>query len=175
MQRVTAVLVFATLFTTPAAVRGQNASSALSDFDVRTLTAPTLPIAATTNATMGGEATEPLLHQPVRQATAGARKRPFILLALYAGSAILQAYDTYSTLSALRAGGQEGNPVMKGIVKSPALFIGLKAGASGLSIGAADQLWKEHHHGHAIATMAISDSFMTVVAINNARVLGSLR
>ena len=46
--------------------------------------------------------------------------RPTILPALYAGSALLQAYDAYSTLKALNLGAVEANPVAKGVVGNPA-------------------------------------------------------
>jgi hypothetical protein len=41
-------------------------------------------------------------------------KRPSMLPGLYATSAALQGYDAFSTLNALKNGGQEANPFMKG-------------------------------------------------------------
>ena len=51
-----------------------------------------------------------------------APRRPLALPTLYAGSVFLQSYDTYSTLTALRNGGTEANPLMKGITKSSISF-----------------------------------------------------
>lgn len=102
-------------------------------------------------------------------------RRPMILPALYGASAFLQGYDAYSTLSVLNRGGVEVNPVMKGITKSPAAFIGLKTGVTMLSIMAAERMWKSRNRVGAVATMIISSGLMTVVAANNARVLSRLK
>ena len=56
--------------------------------------------------------------------------RPSMLPALYATSAALQGYDTFSTLNALRNGAREANPFMKGIVNNPAAFVAMKAGVT---------------------------------------------
>ena len=68
-------------------------------------------------------------------------RRPLMLPTLYAGSALLQGYDAYSTLTALKNGGTEANPLMKGITRSPMAFIGLKAGVTMMSIMAAEKMW----------------------------------
>lgn len=101
--------------------------------------------------------------------------RPALLPALYGTSIALQGYDAYSTLTVLKQGGVEANPVMKGITKSPAAFIGLKAGVTMMSIMAAERMWKRHNRVGAIVTMVASNSLMAMVAANNAKVLSSLR
>src|SRR5690349_19821482 len=60
-------------------------------------------------------------------------RRPTLLPALYAGSALLQGYDAYSTLTVLKHGGVEANPMMKTLTKNPGVFIGLKAGVAAMS------------------------------------------
>ncbi len=100
--------------------------------------------------------------------------RPAILPALYAGSALLQAYDAYSTLKALNLGGVEANPIAQGVVGNPALFIGVKAAVAAASITAAEKMWKNHHRVAAIATMVATNSIMAMVAANNAKVIGQL-
>ncbi len=101
--------------------------------------------------------------------------RPALLPALYAGSALLQGYDAYSTLAALKRGGVEANPLMAGLTKHPAAFVGLKAGMAAMSIMAAEKMWKNNNRVGSIVTMAISNSVMAMVAANNARVLGRLQ
>ena len=103
------------------------------------------------------------------------KKRPAPLLALYGMSGLLQGYDAYSTLTVLKHGGVEANPVMKAVTKNPAAFIGLKAGMSVMSIMAAERMWKNHNRVGAIATMIISNGLMTAVAANNAKVLSRVR
>lgn len=101
--------------------------------------------------------------------------RPSMLPALYATSAALQGYDAYSTLTALKNGGREANPLMKGIVKSPAAFVAMKAGVTMASIMASEQLWKNHHRVGAIGLMVASNLMMGFVAKHNAQVLSTLK
>lgn len=102
-------------------------------------------------------------------------RRPLVLPTLYAGSAFLQGYDAYSTLSALKNGGTEANPLMKGITKSPVAFIGLKAGVTMMSIMAAERMWKDDNRLGAVLTMVASNGFMAMVAAHNAGVLQRVR
>jgi len=46
-------------------------------------------------------------------------RRPSLLPSLYIAAAALQGYDAYSTLSVLKSGGVEANPLMKTVTKSP--------------------------------------------------------
>jgi len=100
-----------------------------------------------------------------------APRRPLALPTLYAGSVFLQSYDVYSTLTALRNGGSEANPLMKAITKSPVAFIGLKAGVTMMSIMAAERMWKDDNRLGAVLTMVASNGFMAVVAAHNTAVL----
>jgi hypothetical protein len=101
--------------------------------------------------------------------------RPGALPAMYAASVALQGYDAYSTLTALKAGGVEANPMMKTLTKSPAAFIAIKAGTAALSIMAAENMWKSGHKAAAIGVMVASNIAMSVVAANNARVLSQMK
>jgi hypothetical protein len=103
-----------------------------------------------------------------------ADERPAALVSLYAGFAALQAYDIYSTSAALARGGREGNPLMVGVAGHPAAFIAVDAATTGLSIYAAERLWRHHHRAKAVALMAISNGVMAVVAAHNASVLRGL-
>jgi hypothetical protein len=102
-------------------------------------------------------------------------RRPTLLPALYATSAALQGYDAYSTLSALKNGAREANPLMKGIVKNPAAFVAMKAGVTTASIMAAERLWKGNHRMGAIGLMVASNVMMGMVAARNSQVLASMR
>lgn len=101
--------------------------------------------------------------------------RPSALPGLYIASAALQGYDTYSTMSALRNGAHEANPLMKTVVKSPATFVAMKASVTAASIMAAERLWKNNHRMGAIGLMVASNVVMGIVAANNARVLSSVK
>jgi hypothetical protein len=101
--------------------------------------------------------------------------RPDVLPALYVGLSALQAYDAYSTLSALKRGAREANPLMKGVVDHPAAFVALKAGMATLSIYSAERLWKEHQRKRAVVLMVVSNGIMSWVAYHNSHVLSSIR
>ncbi|MGC4082574.1 MAG: DUF5658 family protein [Vicinamibacterales bacterium] len=101
--------------------------------------------------------------------------RPSMLPALYATSAALQGYDAYSTLTALKSGGVEANPLMKSVVKNPAVFVALKAGVATTSILAAEKMWKRGNRMGAIGVMVASNVMMGVVAAHNSKVLSTLR
>lgn len=105
----------------------------------------------------------------------GTEKRPMVLPALYATTVGLQAYDAYSTLTVLKHGGVEANPVMKGLTRNPTAFVALKAGVAAMSIMAAEKMWKSNNKVGAIATMLASNGFMAYVAAHNTRVLNQVR
>lgn len=100
-------------------------------------------------------------------------RRPGLLPALYVGTAVLQGYDAYSTLTALKQGGAEQNPLMKNVVKSPVAFVALKVGIATASIMAAERMWKSNNRVGAIVTMVASNGLMAYVAAHNASVLRS--
>jgi hypothetical protein len=102
-------------------------------------------------------------------------RRPMVLPALYATTVGLQAYDAYSTLTVLKSGGVEANPVMKGITKNPTAFVALKAGVAAMSIMASEKMWKDGNKVGAIVTMLASNGFMAYVAAHNTRVLNQVR
>jgi Domain of unknown function (DUF5658) len=134
--------------------------------DDNTTTAVTPAIAAAATSLV-----RPDLAANITIAPRIAPRRPLVLPALYGGSAFLQGYDAYSTLAALKNGGSEANPLMKGITKSPVAFIGLKAGVTMMSIMAAERMWKDNNRLRAVLTMVASNGFMAAVAAHNAAVL----
>jgi len=95
--------------------------------------------------------------------------RPPMLKGLYAASIGLQAFDGYSTFVGLRRGSVELNPAMQSA--TPTTLVVAKATMTLTTIAIADQLWRQHHRGQAIAVMLISNGLMTAVAAKNASVL----
>jgi hypothetical protein len=106
---------------------------------------------------------------------ADARPRPTLLPVLYASHAALQAYDVYSTRQALSRGAREMNPLMQGVVKSPAAFVAVKAGVAAGTILAAERLWKNDRKAAAIGVMIASNAVAAIVASKNARTLRHIR
>lgn len=136
--------------------------------------ATTLTPAVTAAATVLAQRTDLIAKINFAPRTDSAR-RPLVLPSLYAASALLQGYDAYSTLTVLKRGGAEANPLMKSITKHPAAFIGLKAGVTVLSIMAAERMWKDHNRLGAVLTMVASNGFMAMVAAHNASVMANMK
>jgi hypothetical protein len=135
-----------------------------ADDDTTTTVTPTIAAAA-------ASLVRPDLSANLNIAPRIAPRRPMALPSLYAGSVFLQSYDAYSTLSALKRGATEANPLMKAVTKSPVAFIGLKAGVATMSIMAAERMWKDNNRLGAVLTMVASNGFMAMVAAHNSAVL----
>lgn len=149
------------------AMMASASASFAADADQATASiAPALSIAATTIA----ERSEQTARLNLAPTFHGAR-RPMVLPALYAGSAILQGYDAYSTLSVLKNGGVEANPMMKSVTQSPVAFVAVKASIAAASIMASERLWKDNHRVAAVLTMVATNGLMGMVAAHNSSVL----
>jgi len=98
-----------------------------------------------------------------------------VLPTLYAGYAVLQAYDIYSTRQALKRGAVEANPLMQGVVGNTGAFVAVKAGVATGTILAAERLWKNDKKAAAIGVMVASTAVSAIVAGRNARTLSQLR
>lgn len=97
-----------------------------------------------------------------------------VLGSLQAAMVATQMLDAHSTLRALDAGGVEGNPMMGGLVKNRAAFIGVKA-AMGASLVYATQRIGQRNKVAAIAMAAAVNSAYAMIASHNYRVARSLR
>jgi hypothetical protein len=100
--------------------------------------------------------------------------RPAALPLLYVSLAGLQAYDVYSTRTALSRGGYEANPLMGGVANSTTGLVVVKAVSTAGTIFIAERLWKKNRVA-AIMTMVVANGVMAAVAMNNARTLNTLR
>jgi hypothetical protein len=65
--------------------------------------------------------------------------------------------------------------MMKGMVKSPAAFVAMKAGVTAASIMSAEQLWKGNHRMGAVGMMVATNVMMGMVAAHNSHVLSQLK
>lgn len=101
--------------------------------------------------------------------------RPAALPALYAGSVLLQALDVRLTLEGMSRGSVEANPMMRAVVKRPATFIAVKTAVAGLTIYAAERLWRKGKRKAAVALMVINTSMMAIVGARNASVVRGLK
>ncbi len=134
---------------------------------------PVEPVSLSDTTTTGATLT---VTEPFRVAVvAPAPRRGTMLPMLYVGLAGLQAYDAASTLQALGRGATEANPLMRGAVKNPAVFIGIKAGMAASTIMMSERLWKTNRRTAAVVLMVASNVLYSAVAYNNANVLRTLR
>ena len=101
-------------------------------------------------------------------------ERPRALPVLYAGSVLLQGLDVHLTVKSLDLGGIEANPIMRGVVKRPAVFIAVKTAVAGLTIYAAERLWRSRHRKAAVVLMAVTTGMMAIVGAQNASVVRTL-
>jgi hypothetical protein len=96
------------------------------------------------------------------------------LVALSVASAALQGLDAYSTLAALNRGAQEANPMMRGAVRNPAVFVAVKSSMTAATIYAAQRLWPKNKAA-AVAVLAISNGVMATVVAHNMSVLRQMK
>lgn len=101
--------------------------------------------------------------------------RPWPLPALYSSSVFFESYDAFLTLSALKKGGKEANPILKPFSDYPVAFVAAKAGLTAVSFMGAERLWKRNHRASAVTLMVLSNAMMVVVTAHNNAVLQRLK
>jgi hypothetical protein len=104
---------------------------------------------------------------PASSAVPWPAKRPAALLPLYVSFTALQFADVYSTLSALNAGGREGNPVFAGL-RSPAAMVAVKAGLALGTTYAVERLRKRSPRTAVVLMIALNSAYAGIVAHNYA-------
>lgn len=97
-----------------------------------------------------------------------------VLIAVQAATLATQALDIHSTMKALNAGAVEANPLMGGVVKNKAAFIGVKA-AVGAGLMLATHKMAKRNKVAAILTSAAVNSAYLIVAHHNYKVARGLR
>jgi hypothetical protein len=89
-----------------------------------------------------------------------------LLRSLYASTAVLQALDVRSTLSAFSHGAVEGNALMTGITAHTPVFVATKAAVATSMILAAHQMAR-HNRFAAVATLIGLNSAYALVVSHN--------
>jgi hypothetical protein len=104
---------------------------------------------------------------PASTVAHGSAKRPAALLPLYVSFTALQFADVHSTLSALDAGGREGNPVFTGL-RSPAAMLAVKTGLALGTTYAVERLRKRSPRTAVVLMIALNSAYAGIVAHNYA-------
>jgi Domain of unknown function (DUF5658) len=94
--------------------------------------------------------------------------RPSVLVPLYVSFATLQGLDIHSTLRAPEFGGREANPIVGGMLGSPAAFIAAKAGMTASIYFVSERLWKRNKTAAVLTMIALNSTYGAVVAHNYA-------
>jgi hypothetical protein len=93
-------------------------------------------------------------------------RRSSLLTSLYASTAITQALDVHSTLSAMKRGGVEGNPMMSGVASHPGALIATKAAVAFGTIFAARQIARHNKVAAIAALVGINSAYAMIISHN---------
>ena len=95
-------------------------------------------------------------------------KRPAILPVLYATLGATQAWDVYSTRSALRSGAREANPATAAFSSNTGALMGMKAATTAGTIVFAERMWKKNKVAAILMLTAINGA-TAAVSMHNMR------
>ena len=105
---------------------------------------------------------------PVMTEMPAAPQRPPALVPLYVSFAALQGLDIHSTLRATEFGGREANPIVGGMLGSPAAFVAAKVGMTTGVYLLTERLWKRHKTAAVLTMIALNSTYGALVAHNYA-------
>ncbi|MCX6544993.1 MAG: DUF5658 family protein [Acidobacteria bacterium] len=94
--------------------------------------------------------------------------------ALYTATIAMQALDYHSTMSGLRGGAVEANPLMSNVTKNRTAFLAVKAAVATGAILAARSIAKRNKLAAVVMLVAVNSAY-AYVAMHNYKVAGSLR
>ena len=94
--------------------------------------------------------------------------RPAILPALYVTLSAMQAWDVYSTRSAIAAGAREANPTATPFSGNAGSLLGLKAATTAGTIFFAERMWRKNKVGAIVMLVAINGA-TAAVSMHNMR------
>ena len=100
--------------------------------------------------------------------------RGMVLPALYGTLGAMQAWDVYSTSTALNAGAKERNPTAAVFAGNTGQLIGLKAATTASTIFFAERMWKKNKVAAIVMMVAINGATAAVSMhnVHNAKVAG---
>jgi hypothetical protein len=94
--------------------------------------------------------------------------------ALYTATIAMQALDYHSTMSGLRGGAVEANPLMTNVTKNRTAFLAVKAAVATGTILAARSIAKRSKLAAVVMLVAVNSAY-AYVAMHNYKIAGSLR
>ncbi len=115
------------------------------------------------------EATSMIIPATPEPMTAPKLKRPAILPALYVALGTMQAWDVYSTRSAIGAGAREANPIAAPLAGNTGSMLGLKLATTATIIVMSERLWKRNRVAAVVMLVALNGA-TAAVSMHNMRV-----
>jgi hypothetical protein len=89
-----------------------------------------------------------------------------LMTSLYATTALMQALDVHSTLSAIKAGAVEANPIMGRLSGNPGALVASKAAVAAVSIWAAHKISKKNKVAAVVTLVAVNSAYAMIVSHN---------
>src|SRR4051812_46887202 len=117
---------------------------------------------------MNDEQSSPTTAAPIVVQASPAAQRPSVLVPLYVSFATLQGLDIHSTLRAPEFGGREANPIVGGMLGSPAAFVAAKVGMTAGIYFVSERLWKRNKTAAVLTMIALNSTYGALVAHNYA-------
>src|SRR4051794_17904956 len=114
------------------------------------------------------EQPSPATAAPIVVQPSAAAHRPPVLVPLYVSFATLQGLDIHSTLRAPEFGGREANPIVGGMLGSPAAFVAAKVGMTAGIYFVSERLWKRNKTAAVLTMIALNSTYGALVAHNYA-------
>jgi hypothetical protein len=109
---------------------------------------------------------DPPARPVLSKASQSLTDRPAALAPLYVSFAVLQVLDIHSTLRAPDFGGSEANPLVRGLLASPAAFVASKAAVTTGLIYVSERLRRRHPRTVVLMMIALNSAYAAVVARN---------
>jgi hypothetical protein len=161
--RFAAVIAFAAVAALPSAAAAQEATS------------ETRPASITTGlATANVQFADEQRSAPLTREFGERRWTGPVLNALQAATIATQMLDVHSTATALKVGASEANPLMGGLVKNKAAFIGVKAAMGAGLVYVTHHIAKENKMLAIVSSAAINSAYL-MIARHNYKVARNLR
>jgi len=102
----------------------------------------------------------------VSKASEAAPARPAVLAPLWVSFAGLQILDIHSTMRAPDFGAREANPLVRGLLASPAAFVASKAAVTTGLIYVSERLRRRHPRTAVLMMIGLNSAYAAVVARN---------
>jgi hypothetical protein len=125
-------------------------------------------VATTALARAAGSSDEPPSQSAVVSSSASPKGRPASLTPLYVSFGVLQVLDVHSTLRATSSGARETNPLVAGMLSSPAVLVAGKAGVAAGMFLVSEHMRKRHPRAAVLTMLGLNSAYAIVVAHNYA-------